>query len=61
MSIVLYTILILLEPESTDTILATELVFSPTIVSPTIAFWKIGSVDVNTNLSNIGRFVSKDS
>ena len=49
LSVVVYTILRLLVPASTDTILATAFVFSPTIVSPTIAFWKIGSVEVNTN------------
>ena len=49
LSVVLYTILILLVPALTETIIATELLFSPTMVSPTIAFWKIGSVELKTN------------
>ena len=61
LSIVWYTILILLLPASTSTILATAFDVSPIIFSPTIAFWKIGSVDVNANLSNIGAFASYDS
>ena len=61
LSSVVKTTSILLLPASTATILATALVSAPIISSPTNASVKILSVDVNTNLSRTGAFVSNDS